>query len=231
LKGSIAFNIFIGLMLLYVTWWLVSALKMQLLSTFLSQFVSVGVILLIIIFQPEIRRFLLDLGNSTLKRRSNLLKRLIDTNLQDNIEQNKIVFAIKEAILNLSSRKTGALVVFNKGLDQSVISQSSVTLNANVNAGILESIFHKDSPLHDGAVIIQSNKIESASAVLPVSENQHLPKGIGLRHRAGVGITENSDAATIIVSEENGKISTAYKGSLQLDCTEKDLESFIRSHL
>lgn len=215
LKGSVAFNIFIGVMLLYVAWWMVSALEMQLLSTFLSQFVSVGVILLIIIFQPEIRRFLLDLGNSTLKQRSNLFGRLFADRLTDSSGQSNIYQELLPAIDALSKAKTGALLVFGKVSDAHAYMKTGKVIQANLNTSLIESIFQKESPLHDGAVVIMNNEIYAASCILPVSEKTNLPRQVGLRHRAAVGVTEQFDVSAIVVSEETGKISFAKKGRLE----------------
>ena len=231
LRGSIAFNIFVGLVFLYATWWLVSVLNMQLLSTFLSQFVSLGVILLVLIFQPEIRRFLLDLGNTTLNRRSNFLRRFFGNQLVDSTQDRKVVLAIRNAILNMSRTQTGALIVLGNSDEGAIMTQSGVHLNANINDGLLESLFHKSSSLHDGAVVIQGNKIHSASVVLPISSRTDLPPGVGLRHRAGVGVTESSEAACIIVSEQDGTISTAVNGDLQRNVDPEQLEKFIMNHL
>ena len=230
LKGSVAFNIFVGLLLVYVAWWLVSTLEMQLLSTFLSQFVSVGVILLIIIFQPEIRRFLLDLGDSTLKQRSHFLRKFFDSGWVDTTETDVHKRELTEAVSYFGRNKIGALIVFGQTSEMHPYIRTGKTLQANLSAGLLESIFQKDSPLHDGAVVLIAGKIHSASCILPVSENRNLPGGVGLRHRAAVGVTEQFDVACLIVSEETGKISTAYAGNLDFRIDQDHLNNFIQSH-
>ncbi|MEZ5059380.1 MAG: diadenylate cyclase CdaA [Saprospiraceae bacterium] len=217
LKGSIAFNIFVGVITLYVVWMIVDALKMDMLKMLLGQFVSVGVLILIIIFQPEVRRFLLFLGNTTLRRRFNFFERFFTkeySEVEDNRRNNQIR-QITGALSSLSKRRTGALIVFAKDTNLEGIISGGVSLDANISQSLLESIFNKESPLHDGAVIIGKEKIQRASCVLPVSENSDLPKGAGLRHRAGVGITEKAQVTCFIVSEETGKISLAKEGNLK----------------
>ena len=230
LKGSIAFNIFIGLVMLYVVWWLVSVLKMDLLSLILTQFVEVGVIILIIIFQPEVRRFLLILGNTTLRQRSNFFGQLIEQNLENSDTRNQSIQEIKSALLRMGREKIGALIVFSKNIDLENLSHSGVQVNANITAPLLQSIFSKDSPLHDGAVIIGNQKILAASCILPVSESQSLPKSVGLRHRAAVGITERSNVATFIVSEQTGSIGFASEGVLQRRISEAKLTELLNLH-
>ncbi len=230
LRGSIAFNIFIGVMALYAVWWLVRALEMDLLSSILNQFVNVGVLTIIIIFQPEVRRFLLFIGNTTLKGRANFFSRLFNQD-KDYTSTFKIIHEIQTAVLNLSKTNTGALILFSNHANVESFSNSGVTLNAEITAPLLESIFFKDNPLHDGAVIISDNKIQSAACVLPVIEGIRLPQGKGLRHRAGVGITVGSDVLTLMVSEENGKISIAQSGELILVKDTFELEAKLKRYL
>lgn len=229
-KGSIAFNIFIGLLILYVSWWLVGILKMELLSGLLSQFVSVGVIILIIIFQPEVRRFLLLLGNTTLKSRSNFLGKLLDRNSEEFEDREAHVVAIKKALVKLSKNKTGALMILGSGLDIAGLSQSGTLIDAQISQPLIESIFHKESPLHDGAVLVTNGQIARASVILPVSNSQTIPKNCGLRHRAAVGVTENADVGAFIVSEETGKISYAHQGILTVGITEEVLMQQLTEH-
>jgi len=231
LRGNIAFNIFIGLVTLYVIWWLVNQLEMDLLSAVLGQFVSVGVIIVIIIFQPEVRRFLLFLGNTTLRQRSNFLNRMIDRNFESSEQREEQVEALKNAMLRMSRRKTGALIVLAQDLSLDGLINSGVQMDASISEQLVESIFNKSSPLHDGAVIIESGKLKTASAILPVSENPNLPKSAGLRHRAAVGITEKAKVAAFIVSEENGNISYAFDGQLRRKIGEEELEKLLKKHI
>jgi len=231
LRGNIAFNIFIGVLLLYVVWWLVNQLDMDLLSAVLNQIVNVGVIILIIIFQPEVRRFLLFLGNTTLRQRSNFLGRMIDRNFEGSEQADYHVSAIRSALLRMSRRKTGALIVLAEKFSLEGLVNSGTTLEAHISEPLLESIFNKASPLHDGAVIIVNGKILAASCILPVSESQNLPKSAGLRHRAAVGITEKATVAAFVVSEENGNISYAFDGQLRRKLNEEELTELLARHL
>ena len=230
LKGSIAFNIFVGVVLLYVIFWLVGVLKMDLLSEILKQFVNVGVIVIIIIFQPEVRRFLLLLGKTTLSQRSNFFGNWLDRNFEDIEKKQSSIQEIKSALLRLSKEKLGALVVLSKNIDLDNISHSGIPVNAELSQQLIQSIFQKESPLHDGAVVIDNHKILAASCVLPVSESPSLPKSAGLRHRAAVGITERSNVATFIVSEETGSIGFAYEGHLQRRLSEQKLLELLNEH-
>ena len=233
LRGSIAFNIFTGVILVYVMSWLVGVLKMDLLSSLLGQFVSVGVLMLLIVFQPEVRRFLLILGNNTLRQRSNFIQRLLDRNgisgKEDFHEQP--MREIIRAVMHMSRERTGALIVFASSSSASnFIGRSAVLLDAKISQPLIESIFNKDSPLHDGAMVIADGKIWAASCILPVSSNSELPKSAGLRHRAGVGATENSNSAVVIVSEETGQISYAINGKLTRNVEESTLRDFLKEH-
>lgn len=231
LRGSIAFNIFIGVVTLYLIWWLVGMLKMDLLSLLLNQFVSVGVIILIIIFQPEVRRFLLLLGNTTLRQRSNFLRRLLDRNLDPpTTNKQEQINDLKAAMVRMSRKKWGALIVLAGKLNLEGISQTGVKLEAAISQPLIESIFNKEGPLHDGAVLVSHNKILAASCILPVSDNAHLPKSAGLRHRAAVGITERMSVAAFIVSEETGSIGFAYDGKLKRNLTEQELIELLNKH-
>lgn len=230
LRGNIAFNIFVGVLLLYVVWWLVNQLQMDLLSAVLDQFVSVGVIVIIIIFQPEVRRFLLFLGNNTLRRRSNFLGRFLDQNLENTEEKARQLRALRSAMVRMGKRKTGALIILAGNLDLEGLVNSGVEVGADISEPLLESIFNKHAPLHDGAVIISNGKIKMASCVLPVSESPNLPSNAGLRHRAAVGITERANVVAFIVSEETGHISMAVEGKLRYKLTPDELKSLLSEH-
>lgn len=224
LRGSIAFNIFIGVIALYAVWWLVRILDMELLSSILDQLVNVGVILLIIIFQPEVRRFLLLVGNSTLKGQSDFFNRLFNQD-KDQTRIYKMIDEVKKASSNLSKSKTGALIIFSDHANVEDFANSGVKLNADLSAPMIESVFFKDSPLHDGAMIVSEGIIKAAGCVLPVTGNVNLPQGAGLRHRAGVGATIGSDVVTLIVSEETGRISIAQNGILMRMADSNELKT------
>lgn len=225
LRGSLAIPIFIGIILIYIIFWVVQLLNMSLLSLIFGQFVSVGVIMIIIVFQPEVRRFLLLLGNSTLRRREgSFIQRLFNTvKDSEDTDKHKDILAIKSAIMRMAGERTGALIVFPKDMNLYKIASTGIRLDSEISQSLILSIFNKKSPLHDGALLIHNGKIHSASCILPVSENQNLPQSAGLRHRSAVGVTENSSATAFIVSEETGKISYAREGKLIRDLAEKEL--------
>jgi len=231
LRGSIGFNILIGVIIFFVLWWVVKVLKMDLLSLLLNQVVNLGVIILIIIFQPEVRRFLLMLGNTTLRRRSRLWQRFLDKNQSASTPKLASVVAIKKALLQMSKEKTGVLIILSNDINLEGITNSGTVLNAKISEQLLESIFNKNSPLHDGAVIIENDRIKMASVVLPVSDSKNLPRSVGLRHRAAVGLAEKADITALIVSEETGGISIAQNGKLYRNITEKRLEEILNEKL
>jgi len=214
----------VGVVATYLLWWLVQALGMPLLSQLLTQFVNVGVIILIIIFQPEVRRFLLLLGNTTLRGRSNFLRNLLEPNGKSNASgSNDYVDKIRIALSLLAKQKAGALIVLSKDINLTGVATGGVDIGAEISVELLMSIFNKTSPLHDGAVIIANDRIEKAGVILPVSTNQNLPKSAGLRHRAAAGVTERASIGVFVVSEETGIISYAFDGKLQRRIGEKRL--------
>jgi len=235
LRGSIAFNIFVGLLLLYISWFVVNQLNMDLLSSILDQFVKVGIIILIIIFQPEVRRFLLLLGNTTLRQRSNFLDRFLDRNAMSSSSSaeahRKAQDALRDAIMRMSRRRVGALIVFCQNFQLQGIVSGGVELDAKISQAIIESIFAKESPLHDGAVLIDNLKILRASAILPVSEQPNLPKSVGLRHRAAVGLTERSNVVALVVSEETGAISFSKGDKLERKIKEPRLMEILQEYV
>ena len=223
LKGSIAFNIFVGVVVLYVVWWLVGLLKMDMLSLLLNRFVNVGFLIIIIIFQPELRRFFLLLGSTTLSGRNNLLSQWLAKTVNPKVDNSSEVLEIKSAILRMSKEKIGALIVFSKNLDVGNVGHSGTSLNAAISHPLLLSIFQKESPLHDGAVVIGKGKILTAGCILPVSESRDLPASAGLRHRAALGISERTTVAAFVVSEESGMVSFASQGKIEMNLNEARL--------
>ena len=213
IKGTVAFSIFIGLFLVYVFWLLVKAMNMELLDTLMGQFIGVGVLALIVVFQQEIRRFLLLIGTNYQLSRIFGLEKLF------NIEQSKLAtnLQIKEIVRacdNLARSKTGALIVIPHKLELKEIIRSGEKMNARISSALLETIFFKNTPLHDGAVVVVGNRIAAARCILPLTERNDLDPGLGLRHRAALGVSEITDALAIVVSEERGTISLAVKGEL-----------------
>ena len=232
LKGKIAFNIFIGVIAIVGIWKLTSLLNMKLTSTLFEQFASVGIIMLLIVFQPEIRRFLLVLGNTTLRQRYHFFDRWFSNNEKDNSSKRQLnIRSIKTAINNLSKEKTGALIVISNNLPLDTIGNTGVALDAEISHQLIESIFKKPSPLHDGAIIIANEKIKAASCVLPLSDNDDLPMDSGLRHRAAIGVTEQNDAVVFIISEENGTVSFSFNGQLKQNISENKISELLIEHL
>ena len=224
IKGTVAINIFIGLAAIYLLWKLVSAIHFQLLSEILGQFIGVGVIILAIVFQQELRRFLMLIGKGKIIRNKGLLKFNFVVENDNHLDISAIVKACKD----MAKIKTGAIMILTQIDDLAVFSESGVQMNASISEPMIKSIFYKNSPLHDGAVIIRNNKIISARSVLPVSNSNEVPLHLGMRHRAAVGITEESDAIAIIVSEETGEISYVKDGDLFNQRTPEQLEQFLR---
>ena len=223
LKGNIAFNILIGVVMLFLTWELVKQLEMVVLEAVLQRFAGVGFIVIAIIFQQEIRKFLLLLGNTTLKQRAQFLGRILDRNLKDQHANEADVLAIKQAVLRMSKRRIGALIVLTKDADLDGIANTGVRLDALISQNLLQSIFAKTSPIHDGAVLINKERIIAAGCILPVSEKAGLPSSAGLRHRAALGVSERFEVTALVVSEESGNISVAKNGELTRKLDEEAL--------
>jgi uncharacterized protein (TIGR00159 family) len=228
IRGSIAVNIFLGLLALYLVYLMVRAAQMELLSTILGQFMGVGVIAMIVLFQPEIRKFLLVLGRST-EFRENFLKTL--SNLRHGYHDDFDIAQVMEAAKTLRATKTGALIVFTRDSELKFYAQTGDMLDAEVNKRLLLSIFNKHSPLHDGAVIIYKGRVKAARCVLPVSENDHLPPHFGLRHRAAVGMSENTDTLVMAISEETGRLILARNGKYIRSMKLKQVEQKILEYL
>ncbi len=224
IKGTVAINIFIGLATIYLLWKLVSVLNLQLLSEILGQFIGFGVIILAIIFQQELRKFLMIIGKGKIITNNGVFKFNFSNSLELKLNTNTIAIACKK----MATSKTGAIIIITQTDDLSNCCESGVRMNAKLSVPIIESIFYKNSPLHDGAIIIRNNNIISARSILPVNEMQELPGRFGMRHRAAVGITEGTDAIAIIVSEETGEISYAKDGNLFNKRTSEQLEQFLK---
>ena len=205
IRGTGAIYIFLGILSIYLLWWMVRIFEMELLSEILGQFMNVGVLALIIVFQPEIRKFLLMIGTRSIINKGS--KSFFGKLWQFDDQLSLNISPIVNACENLSQSKTGALIVITKDNNLEYYLETGEILEAKVSEELLENIFYKNSPLHDGAVIITNNKIVAARCVLPVSETPMFPAHLGLRHRAALGITEHSDAIAIVVSEQTGRIS------------------------
>ncbi|MBX2961767.1 MAG: diadenylate cyclase CdaA [Cyclobacteriaceae bacterium] len=228
IRGSIAVNIFLGILALYLIYLIVRAAQMELLATILGQFMGVGVLAMIILFQPEIRKFLLVIGRGT-EFRDNFLKTLANWRGEYNDETD--VHQIIEACKVLKGSKTGALIVFSRDTALKFYAETGEPLDSEISKSLIVSIFNKTSPLHDGAIIIHKGRIKAARCVLPVSENDNLPAHFGMRHRAAVGMSESTDTLVLAISEESGRLILARNGKFIKALKLKQVEQKILSYL
>ncbi|WP_430906335.1 diadenylate cyclase [Maribacter sp. 2-571] len=211
-RGSVAINIFIGIVIVWTFWKLTELLGMEMISSMVGAFMQVGLIALIIVFQQEIRKFLLMIGSTNFANKRNFIKHFKFLR-QEGLTTSLDVNAILGACENMASSKTGALLVFARNNSLDFVKSTGDIMYSEVNQPILESIFYKNSPLHDGAVVIENNYIVATRVILPVSNERGIPLRFGLRHRAAVGITDKTDAIALVVSEETGNISYIKNGA------------------
>jgi uncharacterized protein (TIGR00159 family) len=230
IRGTVAINIFIGIFALYVLSIAVKALNMELLGSILGQVVGVGVLALFIVFQQEIRKFLLFLGTQYTSR-SKFSFRSILFRKADRLTSEVNIDSIVKASRNMSESKTGALIVIRRTTSLAPYEETGDILNANINSRLIENIFFKNTPLHDGAMIIVRNKIRAARCVLPTTDNLSLPAQYGMRHRAALGVSENSDAIVVVVSEETGDISFVEAGHIKHGITLTELRHLLEEML
>ena len=232
MRESRSANAFKGIMVFIVVWLFVSqVLEMRLLGTILDKLVGVGLLALIVIFQEEIRKFLFNLGGH---QRMQALKRFFTSSKQKDKESKEVkqmIMPLVMASINMSRQKVGALMVFERSATLDDIVATGDKIDANINQRLIENIFFKNSPLHDGAMIISDKRIMAAGCILPVSHDLSIPKELGLRHRAAMGISEETDAVAIVVSEETGSISVAVKGRFRLRLSAEELESILTAEL
>lgn len=229
-KGTPAINIFIGIVIIYVIYSVTETLKMELLSRALGAFTGAGVFALIVVFQQEIRKFLLMLGSTNFTSRSGFLKQL--RIFKDDIDaDHTTIDQIVKACGEMSQTLTGALIVIKRDGSLDFVKNSGDQQDIVVNKAIIKSIFFKNSPLHDGAMIIEGNRITATRVILPVSDNRKIPQRFGLRHRAAVGVTERSNAIAIAVSEETGQISLINNAEFETFENLDDLSVRIKKHL
>lgn len=225
LKGTAAINIFLGILAVFGIWRLVNLLQMELLSQILGAFISVGFIALIVVFQPEIRQFLLLIGTPRFIAKARNRVWFLNLNLGNPINLN--VDPIVTACRKMSANKTGALIILAKSNELRQYVETGRVLDAEISEELLMNIFFKNSPLHDGAVIIINNKIKSARCILPVSSNKKISVALGLRHRAAVGVTEKTDAIAVVVSEETGEVAYVKKGVIIQSVNFSHLKNFL----
>lgn len=227
-KGTVAINIFIGIVIIIAIWELTKLLQMELLSKILGEFLGVGMFALIVVFQQEIRKFLLMIGSTNFGARRRFFKQFkfnSDAVTKTNVE------AVMAACKKMSKDGTGALIVFHRNNSLDFVKNSGDAMHMEVNQPTIESIFFKNSPLHDGAIIIEENTVTATRVILPVSNDRSIPLRFGLRHRAAVGISEKTDAVCLVVSEENGQISYLKDGEFVLYDDLDDLKSQLNQDL
>ena len=230
MKGSVAVKIFLGVLSLYLIYLIVRAAQMELLSMILGQFMGVGVLAAIILFQPELRKFLLLVGRTTDFNKESFFKNLIRWRRKEQ-ERAYNITPVIEAARAMGSSNTGALIVFSKNTQLKFYAETGDIIDAEVSKRLLLSIFDKHSPLHDGAIIMHKGRIVAARCVLPVSENDSLPAHLGLRHRAALGMSEATDTLILIVSEETGQLSIAFGGEMLQNLTPIEIRQEINDYL
>ncbi|WP_457618143.1 diadenylate cyclase [Lutibacter sp.] len=228
LKGTVAINIFIGIALVVLIWKITEALQMKMLSGLLGALISLGAIAILIVFQPEVRKFLLMIGSTNFTNKRNFLNQInfLKTEIQTTTDVESIVTACEEMAIT----KTGVLIVLERTQNLDFVKFTGDKMNIEINKPIIKSIFYKNSPLHDGAIIIKENFIIAARVILPLS-NKKLPARFGLRHKAAIGITEKTDALCLVVSEETGKMSYIKDGEFVLFKNSNELIETIRYDL
>lgn len=219
IKGSVALNIITGILAFYFLWVLVRTMNMQLLESILGQFIGVGFIALIVVFQPEIRRFLLMIGSTGFFSKNRFFRKIFRSGTSMEKTQEMEINSIVKACRNMSESKTGAIIVMATQSDIQFYANTGALIDSRISSRLIETIFYKNSPLHDGAILITGNRILAARCVLPVTDNAEFPVHLGMRHRAAVGVTENSDAIAIAVSEQTGAISFSKAGNLTYELT------------
>lgn len=231
-NGTAAVNIFIGLALIYVVWIVVRAFELKLLGSILGKFINVGVIAIMVVFQQEIRKFLLYIGSNEFLKNKNW-KTLFNFSGDANTSSKFMIDAdaIIDACFVMSETKTGALIIISKKSDLKFYVNTGEPVDSALTDRMLENIFYKNSPMHDGAVIIKDNRIVAARCVLPVTEKENFPSNFGMRHRAAVGITETTDAIAITVSEQTGTVSLTVNGEINSNLTKDKLRYLIEKNL
>lgn len=226
IRGTAAFSIFLAIFFIYLSWLIVKALNMELAASLIGQVIGVGVIALIIVFQQEVRRFLLMIGNRYIARSHFSFEKFFYSD-RDKFKSHREAEEIVRASESMASKKTGALMVISRSSRLEYYSEGGEVLKAVISSDLLETIFFKNSPLHDGAVLIQDGVILAARCPLPITENLVLPGYFGMRHRAAVGVSEQTDALVIVISEETGHISVVQDGAIRENITTRELREIL----
>ena len=225
MKGTSAPYIMVGIVIIYLVWVVVKALNLELLSTILGQIISVGVIALLVIFQPELRRFLFTLGMR--QKEMDFITRFLSIQRKHSSTNTS---PIASACRDMSEEKVGALIVFRRKDDLQFVIESGIALDATITVSLIKNIFFKNAPLHDGAVVIENNRIIAAKCILPVTQS-NVPKSYGTRHRAAIGLSEMTDAVVLVVSEETGAISIVKGGKIKSKVDFQKLNSLLKQAL
>jgi len=221
MKNSGSLDIFVGVLAFVVAWVVMyKMMDMRLIGTIMDKFIDIGLFILVILFQDEIKRFLTELGS---RRGLKMFEKLFKSKSEVEGEK-KWIMPVVYACMNMAKTKTGALIVIQQNIPLTDYERTGDVINANINSRLIENIFFKNSPLHDGALIVAGNQIKSAGCILPVSHDTNIPRYLGLRHRSAKGIAQATDAIAIVVSEETGRISYAHKGELHMNLSSTDLE-------
>jgi len=222
MKESGAINIFYGVMAFTVVWFIGSELlQMRLIGTILDSFMSIGLLILVILFQDQLKRFLVELGS---RKRWRFLSGLFHHRKSSRDDTRPWVMPLVYACMSMAKSKTGALIVIEQSIPLDDYVKTGDVIDSNINTRLIENIFFKNSPLHDGAMIIAHDRIVAAGAILPVSHDRNIPRSMGLRHRSALGISQATDAIAVVVSEETGNISIAHRGSIRSRVNSADLE-------
>jgi uncharacterized protein (TIGR00159 family) len=229
-RGTVAINIFIGIVIIWASWKVTELLNMRMTNSIVGGFMQVGLIALIIVFQQEIRRFLVVLGSTNFANKRRFAKHFKFLR-QEGIGLDLDIDAVLNACRSMGKSETGAILIIERDTALDFVTTTGDTMKIQVNQPILESIFFKNSPLHDGAAVIKGNTIVATRVILPISRDQNIPQRFGLRHRAALGITERSDALALVVSEESGLISYIRNGEFVLFKDLDELEQLLRKDL
>lgn len=228
MKSSGTLSLFYGVLIFFVLWILASEIfDMRLTGSILDKFMGIGLIVLVIIFQDQIKRFLIDIGSHG---RMKYFRKLFKHGSEPEVRR-KDIMAVVYSCMSMSKSKTGALIVYQRKVPLTNYEDTGDRIDADVNVRLIENIFFKNSPLHDGAMIIADNKIISVGCILPVSHNMDIPKALGLRHRAALGMSQVTDAVCVVVSEETGNISVAIDGEFKIKLSAPDLEHILSEAL
>lgn len=228
MKSSGTLSLFYGVLIFFVLWVLASEIfDMRLTGSILDKFMGIGLIVLVVIFQDQIKRFLIDIGSHG---RVKYFKKIFRHGNEENALRKEIT-AVVYSCMSMSKTKTGALIVFQRKIPLRNYEDTGDIIDADVNVRLIENIFFKNSPLHDGAMIIADNKIKSVGCILPVSHNMDIPKDLGLRHRAALGMSQATDAVCVVVSEETGNISVAKDGEFKIKLSAQDLDHILSESL